>query len=146
MLINISKIFLEENINFKISYKVDKLIMEKLSELNLEPINKSITKKRDYIGFLISTTKNANEIIINDPQFRKRSKFIDISITLPFLEYNKEDYLNKYLNNLEKAIIIGLSKLEIKDERIENIFNKIEEEIINNENYKYIEPFKQKID
>jgi hypothetical protein len=139
MLINISGIYLEVGIKFKVSWKVDKLIMGKLSELDLQSTDKSKLKNREYIGFLITTTKDSHDIIINGPRFRRRSKFIDFSVTLPFLEYFTEDYLNKYLNSLEEALIMGFNKLEIKDKRINDVFKMVKEEITGNENYKYIE-------
>jgi hypothetical protein len=142
LLVNISRLFSEENVGFKISHKIDKLIMEKLTTLNLSPDKKRKIKNKEYIGFLITTGKNCTEIIVNEPFYPRKSKFVDIGIVLPYLnETNQNNYIKYYLDNIESGIINGLKKIDIEDERIKNVFQDIKTEVIGNENYKYIEGY-----
>jgi hypothetical protein len=131
MLINISALYAEVNINFKISHKVLKLIMEKLNGLNLSSNNKKKTRDREYIGFIISTKENCNEHVIYKPKYYRNSKFITIDMYLPYLnESDEKTYVKHFLENIEYAIINGLKQLEIEDERIKYEFEKIKEEVI----------------
>jgi hypothetical protein len=141
LLVNISGIYSEENVSFRISHKIDKLIMEKLTALNLSPNEEAKIKNRENIGFLISTGKNCDEIIVNEPFFPRKSKFVDIGIVLPYLNEKNNNYVKNYLDNIEIGIMNGLKKIDIEDERIINVFQEIKAEVIGNENYKYIEEF-----
>lgn len=140
MLINFSSVFTEAGCNFKISHKIYKLLMENLTNLKLQanyPKN-----KKENIGFLISTHFNCSEIKVHEPQFPIRSKFIDISINLPFLDIeDRNEYVSTFLDNLEKACIIGLRMLDITDERIKDVFTVVRKEVIDNEQYDYKAPF-----
>jgi hypothetical protein len=140
MRIGFTAIYPEVNIEFKISWKVFKLIMEKINALNLISNNKSKLKNREYIGFMISTKENCNDIITYKPKYYKNSKFINIDMDLPYLkETDENNYVKQFLDNLENGIIKGLKELEIEDKRIEKIFENIVNEVIGNENYKYTE-------
>jgi hypothetical protein len=140
MLINFSGVFTEVNTKFKISFKVHKLLMKLLTDLDLQaklPMSKT---NRDAIGFIESTSRNCVEIKVSEPQYPRKSRFVDISIMLPFLEIDNEDQLLfKYLENLEIACLIGFKKLGIIDERISNVFSLVKKEVIGNKEYEYNE-------
>jgi hypothetical protein len=147
VLVNISGIYSEENTIFRISHKVDKLIMEKLTALNLSPNEKTKIKNREYIGFLITTGRNCNKITVNEPFYPRKSKFVDIGIVLPYFnETNENNYVKYYLDNIEIGIINGFKKIDIEDDRIINVFQNIKTEVIGNENYKYVEEFTQRFE
>ena len=140
MLFGFSELYAEVGIKLKISYKVYKLIMEKLNILNLTSNNKEKMEDREYIGFMITTKENSKDIIVYKPKYYKNSRFINMDMELPYLkETDENNYLKHFLDNIENGIIIGLNKLEIEDERIKNVFENIRNEVIGNENYKYSE-------
>jgi hypothetical protein len=142
LLISFSAIYTEVGISFKISHKILNLIREKLDLLNLETNDKKIQNKlknRQYIGFLISTRISYKEINILEPNFLRKSKFVEIILNLPFIQYNENNYVEIFLDNLEIAIIKGLNKLCIENNNIKEIFTEVKREVIGNDNYKYIE-------
>jgi hypothetical protein len=58
---------------------------------------------------------------------------------MPFIQYNENNYVEIFLDNLEIAIIKGLNKLFIENDKIKNIFEEVKNEVIGNSNYEYIE-------
>jgi hypothetical protein len=120
--------------------------MDKLTNLKLQAVLPKNKSNRDGIGFLISTYYNCTEIKVFDPIFHNRSRFVDIPIELPFLEIeDRNEYLSVFLDNLEKACLHGFQKLKIEDQRIEDVFHMVKEDVLNNDLYDYKAPFTLKI-
>ena len=65
--VNISCIYLEKGRSFKVSYKVYKLVMDKLNESN-PSLDLSIEQSnKDVIGFIITTSTEINSIDVGVP-------------------------------------------------------------------------------
>ena len=98
--INISCIYLEKGISFKISHKVYKLVMDKLNENNLSLILPEEQSHKDVIGFIITTSTEIITVAIGVPKYPKNSRFIDVSIKLPLVNIVDNDSLLCFVNNL----------------------------------------------
>lgn len=61
---------------------------------------------------------------------QKKSRFIDVSIKLPFINIINNDSLLLFVNNLKEAITQSFNKLEVSTKSpISNIFELIKEEL-----------------
>ena len=128
--VNISCIYLEEGISFKVSYKVYKLVMDRLNENNLSLVLPQEHTHRDVIGLIITTATGINTIEVSAPKYPKKSRFIDVSIKLPFINIINNDSLLLFVNNLKEAITQSFNKLEVSTQSpISNIFELIKEEL-----------------
>ena len=129
--VNISCIYLEKGRSFKVSYKVYKLVMDKLNESN-PSLDLSIEQSnKDVIGFIITTSTEINSIDVGVPKYPKNSRFIDVSIKLPLVNIVDNDSLLLFLNNLKEAITLRFDKLKVVTNRsISNIFELIKEELL----------------
>ena len=123
--VNISCIYLEKGRSFKVSYKVYKLVMDKLNESN-PSLDLSIEQSnKDVIGFIITTSTEINSIDVGVPKYPKNSRFIDVSIKLPLVNIVDNDSLLLFVNNL------SFDKLKVVTNRsISNIFELIKEELL----------------
>ena len=147
MIVNFSSVYNEKGVSFKISHKVFKLLMNDLTNLKLKAVLPDNISKRDAIGFLITTDRNASEIIVSNPVFPRKSRFVEIRLALPFLDIqDKNDYMAVFLDNLKNACLLGFQKIGIVDSRIETVFSNTKEIVVNNDQYDYKEPFIPKID
>jgi len=131
VLVNISCIYLEKGRSFKVSYKVYKLVMDKLNESN-PSLDLSIEQSnKDVIGFIITTSTEINSIDVGVPKYPKNSRFIDVSIKLPLVNIVDNDSLLLFVNNLKEAITLSFDKLKVVTNRsISNIFELIKEELL----------------
>jgi len=147
MIVNFSSVYNEKGVSFKISHKVFKLLMNDLTNLKLKAVLPDNISKRDAIGFLITTDRNTSEIIVSNPVFPRKSRFVEIRLALPFLDIqDKNDYMAVFLDNLKNACLLGFQKIGIVDSRIETVFSNTKEIVVNNDQYDYKEPFIPKID
>ena len=129
--VNISCIYLEKEIFFKISHKVYKLVMDKLNENNLSLVLSKEQSHRDVIGFIITTSTEINTIAVGVPKYPKNSRFIDVNIKLPLINIIDNDSLLLFVNNLKEAITFSFDKLKIgTNQSISNIFESIKEELL----------------
>ena len=131
VLVNISCIYLEKGISFKISYKVYKLVMDRLNENNLSLVLSKDQFHRDAIGFIITTSTEINTISVGIPKYPKNSRFIDINIKLPLINIIDNDSLLLFVNNLKEAITLSFDELKVgTNQSTSNIFELIKEELL----------------
>lgn len=131
VLVNISCIYLEKGISFKISYKVYKLVMDKLNENNPSLVLSKDQFHRDAIGFIITTSTEINTISVGIPKYPKNSRFIDINIKLPLINIIDNDSLLLFVNNLKEAITLSFDELKVEtNQSTSNIFELVKEELL----------------
>ena len=131
VLVNISCIYLEKGISFKISYKVYKLVMDKLNENDPSLVLSKDQFHRDAIGFIITTSTEINTISVGIPKYPKNSRFIDINIKLTLINIIDNDSLLLFVNNLKKAITLSFDELKVgTNQSTSNIFELIKEELL----------------
>ena len=131
VLVNISCIYLEKGISFKISYKVYKLVMDKLNENDPSLVLSKDQVHRDAIGFIITTSTEINTISVGIPKYPKNSRFIDINIKLPLINIIDNDSLLLFVNKLKEAIILSFDELKVgTNQSTSNIFELIKEELL----------------
>lgn len=131
VLVNISCIYLEKGISFKISYKVYKLVMDKLNENDPSLVLFKDQFHRDAIGFIITTSTEINTISVGIPKYPKNSRFIDININLPLINIIDNDSLLLFVNNLKEAITLSFDELKVgTNQSTSNIFELVKEELL----------------
>ena len=131
VLVNISCIYLEKGISFKISYKVYKLVMDKLNENDPSLVLSKEQSHRDVIGFIITTSTEISTIAVGVPKYPKNSRFIDINIKLPLINIIDNDSLLLFVNNLKEAITLSFDELKVgTNQSTSNIFELIKEELL----------------
>ena len=137
----------EKICELKIPKNVYDLVSEKLSVLKLVPVNKKFQNKlktKECIQFVIDMfpasieiSSTGEEIYVNKPDFKKITDTVEIEVILPFMEYDKNKYSQIFLDNLEIAIVEGLTSLGIYSENISQTFNEIKNEVKANNKYWY---------
>jgi len=139
MIINISSIFSEPEINFKVSWKVYKLLMQRLTALNVQ-VELPKNSKRDCIGFMLSTRKDNTEIKVWEPKLHRGSRFIHFDVMLPYLEITDEnEYLSIHLDHLKEACKTGFSQLGVTEyDLIDSEFANVKKEVMGNSEYRYV--------
>ena len=131
VLVNISCIYLEKGISFKISYKVYKLVMDKLNENDPSLVLSKDQFHRDAIGFIITTSAEINTSSVGIPKYPKNSRFMDIHIKLPLINIIDNDSLLLFVNNLKEAITLSFDELKVgTNQSTSNIFELIKEELL----------------
>jgi hypothetical protein len=141
-----SKIWVEPR-GLQISKYVYELVSERLNMLNLVPVNKYFKNKlktKEYILFRIDTVPSPWENIypykdfdIDKPDFKSITDTVVIDLYIHFVELDTINYTQKVLNNLEMAIVEGLTSLGIYGEYISQTFNEIKNEVKVNNKYWY---------
>ena len=129
--VNISCVYVEKGITFKISHKVYKLIMDKLNENILSLVLSKEQSHRDVIGFIITTSTEISTIAVGVPKYPKNSRFIDVNIKLPLINIEDNDSLWLFVNNLKEAVTLSFDELKVEtNQSISNIFELIKKELL----------------
>jgi putative tryptophan--tRNA ligase len=129
--VNISCVYVEKGITFKISHKVYKLIMDKLNENILSLVLSKEQSHRDVIGFIITTSTKISTIAVGVPKYPKNSRFIDVNIKLPLINIEDNDSLWLFVNNLKEAVTLSFDELKVEtNQSISDIFELIKEELL----------------
>jgi len=140
MVLTIRSWFSEPGIEFKVSHKVRKFIRESLVEDIMKPFGLETRDPDIFIGLVITATKNTKELEVRGPEYDKRNKFINYGLWLPYEKIDDaENYLKEYLKYFFDALVILFKKYDIPEENILKVKNRVEEEVLNNANYRYSE-------
>jgi hypothetical protein len=140
MVLTIGSWFNEPGIEFKVSYKVHKLVRQTMVDDIMKPCGLEDKDPNIYLGLVIATSSNTNELEVRGPEYDKRNKFINYGLWLPYKKINdSKDYLNEYLNNLFDALVLLFRKYDVSEAAIRSVQHKVEKEVINNEEYDYSE-------
>jgi hypothetical protein len=114
---------------------VSSFIREQLLEKIFPKYGLDAKDEQWYLNLVIATDSKTTDLEVRGPDVRKRQKFIDYGLWLPYTINQTEYPLASYLDQLFRALVIvfsnyGVSEMEIKE--IEAICKK---KILGNENY-----------
>lgn len=139
-MLTIGSWFSEPGVEFEISHKIHNFIRERLIEDVMKPFGLETKDPDIFIGLVITTTKNLTELDVRGPEYDKRNKFINYGLWLPYQKIVcSENYLKEYLKYLFDALIILFKKYDVPEESILEVKHKVEDEVLNNANYSYVE-------
>lgn len=138
MKLTISSLYCEPGVKFSISHKVGNLLREKLIEKIMIPYN-LIEKDQDkFLGLIVSTSSKTKEVDVKGPDYDKKNNFVNWGLWLPYREIKEaQDQLIPFLKYFFDAVAILFKKYNVKEEDIRQVQKSIEEEVINNQKYKY---------
>jgi uncharacterized metal-binding protein len=140
MILTIGSWFNEPGIDFKISYKVHKLIRQTLIDDVMEPYKLTNKDQDIFLGLVIATSNDTEELEVRGPEYDKRNKFINYGLWLPYKKINDSaSYLSTYLTCLFDALVILFKRYDILETAIRAVQHKIEKEVLNNQEYAYQE-------
>jgi len=140
MVLTIGSWFNEPGIEFKISYKVRKLIRQIVVEDVMKPFGLEEKEPNWFLGLVIATSSNTNEVEVRGPENDKRNKTINYGLWLPYKKINdSKDYLNEYLNSLFDALVILFEKYGIPEQPIRLVQEKVKKDVLDNPEYEYNE-------
>jgi hypothetical protein len=135
MRILINSLYVEPGLTFEVSSNVMDLISSKI-EFLLNPSNIFNQKFKGFdIGFTISTKREIDHLKITEPLIDREEKEVYFTIWMPHDKiHTSENYMESYLDYLFKGILLGLNKYAFETEVLENTFNEIKKEVLNNPN------------
>jgi hypothetical protein len=139
------KLFLREfysdlGYEFKISWKVMKFMRQKLSDIifNNYPIDPKYSGFD--IDFNITTNRNTVSVEVKGPVKDGRNKMEVYGIWLPYERIVKaENMLQEFLDCFFEAMRMFFRKHNVPDEVVLRVKKEVEEEVLNNEEYVYVE-------
>ncbi|MCD4782022.1 MAG: hypothetical protein K8S27_15970 [Candidatus Omnitrophica bacterium] len=136
MKLTISSLYLEQGCEFSISFKVRKLIRQKLEEHVMQPYHFDEKDKDLFLGLIISTNSTTKRVEVKGPDFDKRNKVINWGLWLPYeLIVKNEEQLVPYINYLFDALVIVFEFYNIEEDVIRNIQKIVANEVIDNPKY-----------
>jgi hypothetical protein len=140
MVLTLRSWFSEVGIEFKISFKISKLVRQLLIENVMQPYDLESTNPDCFICLVITTTKNTKNLEVRGPEYDKRNKVINYGLWLPYENINNSNnYLREYLSYLFDALVILFNKYQVPESAIRDIQCKVEEEVLDNPEYIYSE-------
>lgn len=140
MVLTIGSWFSEPGVEFKVSHKVHKFIRESLIEDVMKPFGLETKDPDIFIGLVITTRKNIEELEVRGPEYDRRNKFINYGLWLPYKKIDEaENYLKEYLKYFFDALVILFKKYDVPEENIRKVQHNVEAEVLNNINYRYVE-------
>jgi hypothetical protein len=132
--------FSDPGYDLKISWKVKKFIRQKLSDIifNNYPID---PKYPGFdINFNITTNRNTVSVEVKGPVKDGRNKMEGYGIWLPYERIVKADnMLQEFLDCFFEAMLLFFRKHNVPDEVVLRVKKEVEEEVLNNEEYVYVE-------
>jgi hypothetical protein len=140
MILTIRSWFNEPGIEFEVSYKVHNFIRQTIIDDIMIPFGLIDKDPSTYIGLVITTNPQIADIEVRGPEYDKRNKFINYGVWLPYKRIcEAENYLNEYIECLFSALILLFKMYGIPSSAVTIVKNKVEEEVLNNDKYKYSE-------
>jgi alpha-galactosidase/6-phospho-beta-glucosidase family protein len=142
MKLGISSLYTEVGINFSISHKVDNYIVSLINDRIMKPHKLDITKQDYFLELVISTKKDQKEVKVMGPDINHSDKFITYALWLPYKLINSsKNYLESYLKFLLTAAKTVFKEYGIKEEEMNQVFEDVRKEVLNNELYEFDEEY-----
>jgi hypothetical protein len=105
-----------------------------VDELQLNPKEKEM----ESINLIVSTNKATFDVAVKGPEISRKDKMIEWGLWLPYEAIvNSTDQVIPYLKYYCDALILLLPRYGISEERIQEVWIGVEEEIIGNSEYIY---------
>ncbi|HEY9001786.1 MAG TPA: hypothetical protein VIM89_10570 [Mucilaginibacter sp.] len=140
MVLAIGSWFNEPGIEFRVSFKVRKLIRQIMVEDIMMPFGLEERDPYTFMRLVISTSIGTSKLEVRGPEYDKRNKTINYGLWLPYKKINESSsYLNEYLNNLFDALVILFKKYDVPEDPVRSVQKKVEKEVLNNAEYEYNE-------
>lgn len=135
MTLLISAWYNEPGYNFRFSHKVSSFIRQQLHDKIF--LDYGLDKKdvQWYLNLVIATDSKTTHLEVRGPHVRKRQKFIDYGLWLPYSINQTEYPLASYIQNLFDALVIVFSNYEVLEMDIREVETLCKKEILHNENY-----------
>ena len=140
MKIGINSLYSEVGISFNISHKVDNYIVSLIEKRIMKTHKLDMVKKNYFLELVITTKKDQKEVKVMGPDIDDNDKFISYALWLPYKQIDSSNnYLESYLQYLFEAIAVVFKEYNIKEEEVNNIFDDVKKEVLNNELYEFEE-------
>lgn len=133
--------FSEINCRFSISHKVNLEIRNALNEQiksELKPPPKD--ERFEYINLVVTTSSNTHAVEVKGPELDRKEKVITWNLWLPYERITSSTTQEApYIQFYFDALVILLERYGIAEERLRAIQEKIEQKVIGNSEYKYVD-------
>ncbi len=98
-------------------------------------------KEQDMdINLMVSTNKATLNVEVKGPSVSRKYKIINWGLWLPYEAIvSSTEQVIPYLKHYYEALVILLDKYGVSEERLREVWNVVESEIIGNSEYKYEE-------
>lgn len=135
MILLLSAWYNEPGYNFKFSHKVSNFIREQLHQRIFLKYGLDTKDEQWYLNLVIATDSKTINLEVRGPDVRKRQKFIDYGLWLPFTINQDKHPLESYLEHLFRALVIVFSNYGVLAKHINEIEVICKKEILENESY-----------
>jgi hypothetical protein len=140
MRLSISSFYADPGFYFSISHKVDNFIRDKLTEVVMIPYGLDKKDPNIFLGLDVTTSSKTYSLEVKGPEYDKKNGFINWGLWLPYKEIAEEtDQLIPYLKYFFDAIALVFKNYNINEKEIRKVKKIVEDEVINNPEYFFME-------
>lgn len=140
MRLYLREFYSDKGYDFKVSWKVIKLMRRKLNDAVFDKYPIKPKYSGLDINFNITTNRDTVRIEIKGPGKDTSNKMETYGMWLPYERITKaENMLQEFLNCFFEAMLIFFRKQNVPDEVVLKVKKEVEDEVLNNEEYAYKE-------
>jgi hypothetical protein len=141
-----TKIYLEVGIKFNISHKVNKLMMKYLTENVMEPFGLVKIDPDVFLNLQVTTKESYSKLSVFKP-YKVEDDFLTYQLRLPYHEINNSDrYLEEYIEYFFEGASEAFSHFEVPRDNVMDVKEKVKSEVLENNEYEYVETYVSKVD
>lgn len=136
----ISSFYDEPGYEFQISHKVDNFIRSRLFDIVFTKYSLDKIEPDKFMNLSVGTNSTIQEIQIKGPSIDKKNNFEVWGVWLPYKKIvDSSDPLSEYLRCFFDAVTIVFERFEIKEGDVRKVQEIVENEVIDNKDYAFIE-------
>lgn len=138
MQLTISNLFGEPRTSFNISYKVTRLIRQRLIEKIMVPYGIAAREPEYMLGLCVSTSKDCAETHIKGPDIDEENQFVSWGLWLPFAQISRaEDPVRVYIECFFDASAKVFVQYEVPESALRDVQRSVESEVVGNPVYEF---------
>jgi hypothetical protein len=142
MILTVGAWYNDVGYTFEISHKVSNYIREEIKKKIFSKYGLNVKDKEMYLNLEVATSSKTKELEVRGPEIKKRAKMINYGLWLPFDDIHQSIYpLETYIDYFFEALKIVFNNYNVPKEEFEEIKEDCKKEILNNQEYVYVEDF-----
>jgi len=135
MVLLISAWYNEQDYKFKFSSKVNNFIRDQIRKDIFPKYGLDVLDEQWYLNLVIATDSSIKKIEVRGPDIRKRQRFVDYGLWLPYTINQSQYPLSSYLDHLFEALALVFGNYGVLESDMKKIEEQCKVEILSNKNY-----------
>jgi hypothetical protein len=106
----------------------------------IQPYGIDTNNVNTFLNLIVSTNSKTTHVEVKGPSYNKKDNFINWGLWLPYREIAEaSDQLVPYLKYFFDAAVIVFKNYGVKEEDVRKVQRVVEEEVIDNPKYTFVE-------